>query len=306
MKKIIAPIFGIMCMSGAIADNIDLDSAMANVRAACSGISKDMSELKTKAGINTAITAVGTVSGGVALGTGIAKANVDKEVEKLESILKKLEAAEQDDAGNITETTATTSDFEEIYLNATTVKTTLSELNEKSKTLGNVRTGTLAASTVTNVAGTAIAATNKIDKDLFQRIDECIAASKQLANSRLAAKVEGTASAEKLDKADKMSKACREYELVDLKSVNSRATGAAISSGIGIGTGLVGTITSAVANTNSTRQGDANKEKTLNTTANVMAGASTVASATATILNGTQIAAIKRVAKVADECEGAL
>ena len=40
------------------------------------------------AGINTAVTAVGTVAGGVALGTGIAKANVDVRAEELEAELQ--------------------------------------------------------------------------------------------------------------------------------------------------------------------------------------------------------------------------
>ena len=50
-----------------------LSAAIENVRTACSGISDKMADMKTKAGINTAITGVGTVAGGVALGTGIAK-----------------------------------------------------------------------------------------------------------------------------------------------------------------------------------------------------------------------------------------
>ena len=91
-----------------------------------------------------------------------------------------------------------------------------------------------------------------------------------------------------------------------MKPINRRATGAALASGIGIGTGVVGTITSSVANTNKIRLGDEQKEKNLNTTANVMSGASTAASATATIFNATQISAIKKLTAVAETCEGAL
>ena len=47
-----------------------------------------------------------------------------------------------------------------------------------------------------------------------------------------------------------------------------------------------------------------NKEKNLNTAANVLAGGTTAASLSATIFNATQISAIKRAATVADECEG--
>jgi hypothetical protein len=54
------------------------------------------------------------------------------------------------------------------------------------------------------------------------------------------------------------------------------------------------------------REGDANKEKNLNTAANVLAGGTTVASGVATVFNATQISAIKRAAAVADGCERAL
>jgi len=51
-------------------------------------------------------------------------------------------------------------------------------------------------------------------------------------------------------------------------------------------------------NTDSGKQ----KEKNLNTAANVLSGATTVASATATVFNATQISAIKKVATVAQKC----
>ena len=63
---------------------------------------------------------------------------------------------------------------------------------------------------------------------------------------------------------------------------------------------------SASANSKDVRDGDSNKEKNLNTAANVLAGGTTAASLSATIFNATQINAIKRAATVADECEGAL
>lgn len=42
----------------------------------------------------------------------------------------------------------------------------LSAAEQKSKTLGNVRTGTLAASTATNIAGAILSGTNKVKGDL--------------------------------------------------------------------------------------------------------------------------------------------
>ena len=76
-------------------------------------------------------------------------------------------------------------------------------------------------------------------------------------------------------------------------------------SGVGAATGLAGTITSGVANTDATRE-DADKSKSLNTASNVLAGVTTAASLTATVFNATQIAAAKRIIEVAEQCEEAL
>jgi len=294
----------------------DLASAIKNATKACSGIDGSLSELKKKAGINTAVTAVGTVSGAVALGTGIAKVGVDKQQKDLEEKVKKLiaekavvEIQKLDIDDEIEFREAVHRLVYDVAYNDSKISADLKEIEEldkKSRTLGNVRTGTLAASTATNIVGTAIAATNKVDEDLEEKINKCVSAVKDLSSAKLAAKVENTATDVELAKAEKIINSCRDYEYVDIKPINKRATGAAVASGIGIGTGVVGTITSAVANTNKIRMGDEQKEKNLNTTANVMSGASTVASATATIFNATQISAIKKVATVAETCEGAL
>ena len=57
-----------------------------------------------------------------------------------------------------------------------------------------------------------------------------------------------------------------------------------------------------IENTNSNTE----KEKNLNTAANVLSGVTTAASATATVFNATQISAIKKVAEVAEKCTGVL
>ena len=137
-----------------------------------------MAHLKTMAGINTAVTAVGTVAGGVALGTGIAKVGVDKEQQALEEKVKKLiaeksnipiEKLEIENEAEFRAAIHGAAYADESAMSEDIKK--INELEQKSKTLGNVRTGTLAASTVTNVAGTAIAATNKVDDDLQNLLD---------------------------------------------------------------------------------------------------------------------------------------
>ena len=289
--------------------NTDLTAAIENVRATCGNISAELSDMKKMAGITTAVTGVGTVAGGVALGTGIAKTNVDKEIEEWERILQEL-AIEQEKA-EIVFTVINIEDVEKSLAKNPVAKLDLDnhldKLNEKSKNLGNIRTGTMAAATATNIAGAVMSGTNRVKGDLKQQIDECLASVKTLSNVRMQARISKTATDAELVHAENIIRACDAWTTVDISSINKRSTGATVSAGIGAGLGLAGTITSASANSDGVRNGDdKQREKNLNTAANVLAGGTTVASATATIFNATQISAIKRAATVADECEGAL
>ena len=293
--------------------NTELDAAIANVRAACNGISSELGELKKMAGINTAVTGVGTAAAGVALGTGLAKANTDSKIEAIEKRLRELESnnpqgLQKIEVSNSIKFSNDIETFEkeiEKY-DTDSLKQLKTDSEEKSITLGNVRTGTMAAATVTNIAGTAIAGTNKIDGDFATKIGACSGAVQALKVAKMTATVDESAKPEQITQADKIISACDRYDVIDIASINKRAAGATLSSGVGAGLGLAGTVTSALANTDKTRDGDEKKEKTLNTTANILAGGTTAASLTSTIFNATQIAAIKRVATVADECEEAL
>ena len=293
--------------------NAELGAAIEDVRAKCGGIGDELADMKKMAGVTTAVTGAGTVAGGVALGTGIAKANVDKKIVEQEKLIKSL-----DDAGFIRVTSLDMfyKTYAQALENTGTVqgmqyaqqlKLKKSELEDKSKNLGNWRTGTLAAATATNIAGAIMSGTNRIKGDLKTQIDECLMSVKTLANVRMQARIDGSATDVELARAENIVRACDAWTTVDISSVNKRSTGATVSSGVGAGLGLAGTITSASANSDGVRQGDdEQKEKNLNTAANVLAGGTTAAGLTATIFNATQISAIKRAAIVADECEGAL
>lgn len=308
--------FGILLslMVGVAHANTDLAAAIENVRTTCGNISAELSDMKKMAGITTAVTGVGTVAGGVALGTGLAKANVDKEIEELEAQIAELKKSrsgvpvEKLEIANQNEFNQSLDDFVRTYSAELQQKAAeLSAAEKKSKTLGNVRTGTLATSTVANIAGAVMSGTNKVKGDLKQQIDECLASVKTLSNVRMQARIDGSATDTDLAHAENIIRACDAWTTVDVSSINKRSTGATVSSGIGAGLGLAGTITSASANSKDVRDGDdKQKEKNLNTAANVLAGGTTAASLTATIFNATQINAIKRAATVADECEGAL
>ena len=291
--------FGILLslMVGVAHANTDLTAAIENVRTTCGNISAELSDMKKMAGITTAVTGVGTVTGGVALGTGLAKADVDKEIEAKEKL--PLLTIENENA------------FKNSVLNYAesinqSVNTEKGIAEKKSKQLGNVRTGTMAAATATNIAGAIMSGTNKVKGDLKQQIDECLMSVKILSNVRMQARIDGSANNTELARAENIIRACDAWSTVDITPINNRSKGATILSGIGAGLGLAGTITSASANSKDVHDGDSDKEKNLNTAANVLAGGTTATSLSATIFIATQINAIKRAATVADECEGAL
>ncbi len=287
----------------------DLKVAIENVRTNCAGISSELSDLKKMAGINTAVTGVGTIAGGVALGTGIAKENVDKEISELEKKLREKAKAEENKA--ILGLSTSTLEFWKNQLSILTgTENTiqgpdLEKMVAKSKTLGHIRTAGLATSAVTNIAGVLIAQDNKVKGDLKDQVNACLASVKVLSNVRMQARMSGAADAD-LKRAEEIVRACEEWSTVKLSDINSKATGATMSSGVGALTGMAGTVASAAANTEMVRIGDEKKEKTYNTVANMMAGGTTIASGAATVFNALQIKAIKRAATVADQCEEAL
>jgi len=283
----------------------DLDVAMNNVRNACSGINSKMDHLKLMAGINTGIGAVGTVTGAVALGTGIAKAQKDKEIEDLMvKIAEKLkdapEFSEQDKADLIADFSKNWAEWSK---ENSEEAQKINKLTEESKTLGNVRTGMLAANTATSIAGAVISSQNKANGSIKEAIENCISATDDLRESMMQARLDGHDTTD----AKRIVDACTEYKFADLSKINKLATGSTVTSSIGAVAGGIGTITSAVANTDKTRNDNSkagqDKEKNLNTASNVLSGVTTATSAISTVLNGVQIATIKKVVSISERCE---
>jgi len=288
----------------------DLDVAMNNVRTACSGINSKMDHLKLMAGINTGIGAVGTVTGAVALGTGIAKAQKDAEILRLKKQFVVF-LPEGGDEVSKQEAEETLAKLEEAWaeyvkkVDANKKKNVdeVDKLEKESKTLGNVRTGMLAANTATSVAGAVISSQNKTTGSIKEAIDKCISATDDLRESMMQARIDGHDTTD----AKRIVDACTEYKFADLSKINKLATGSTVTSSIGAVAGGIGTITSAVANTDSTRNDNSaagiSKEKNLNTASNVLSGVTTATSAVSTVLNGVQIATIKKVVSISENCE---
>ena len=295
----------------AYAGNLTLDDALRATYTACVGIDDELSDLKKMAGINTAVTAVGTAAGAGAIATGFAKEKTDK---KIDEILTKLKAAEKARLENGDKELS--NEEKERIIAAVSVNNTagvgdnnsVAQLQEKSKNLGNWRTGLLATNAATNIAGAAIAGTNKVDKELDAQIRDCVSAVNNLRASMMQAQLDGV----DITEARTIADACDDYATVDTTKINKRATGAMISSAVGAATGVAGTVTSAMANSDKVRVvraedgGRTDKEKNLNTAANALSIGATVASVSATVFNAAQIAAIKKVASVSEKCTGVL
>ena len=298
--------------NSARAELLDLNTALQNAYNSCVGIDEALSEMKKLAGINTAITAVGSGLGVGASVTGFVKAAKDKKIANLEEELKRIKEIE-----------ATKTDFKapnkfevlgaaDVYFSnnkdesrAEEYQTQIEKLTKQSKNLGNWRTGLLAGNTVTNIAGAIIAGKND-GKDVQGLIDECRASMDVLNNSMLQAKMDG----QDITEASNIKSACAAWDTVDVSKISIRAKGAQISSIVGAGMGAAGTITSGMANSDKIRDDDTvagkQKEKNLNTAANVLSVGATAATVSATVFNATQISAIKKAANAAQQCEKAL
>ena len=292
------------------AEVLDLDDALRATYTACVGIDDELADLKKMAGINTAVTAVGTAAGVGATVVGVVKAGKDKQIAKLEeklAKLKELTAKQTITSPNRAELLSETDQyFQDNKDESKTIEDDITVLTKQSKKLGNWRTGLMAGNTATNIAGAIIAGNNKVDKDLQTQIDDCKKYVQILNDSVIQARATG----QDVTEATEIVNACREYNYVDISKINTKAKGAMISSIIGATTGLTGTVTSAMANSDKIRDDNTDsgkqKEKNLNTASNILAGTSTVASGVATVFNATQINAIKKVATVAEKCTGVL
>jgi hypothetical protein len=307
MRFLIEKIFliSILFATTAYANENMLVAALQGVYSACVGIESELAELKRIAGINTAVTGIGTGLGIGATTVGIIKSKRDKEIEDITAKLDAMGATEIKTESQLYDVLAEMMDETETTAGREMADALRAEKKRKeaqSKKLGNWRTGLLAGNTATNIADAIVASKNRTDTNLQNQIDKCKSAISNLKQAHAQAQLDGI----DVTEATQIIDACDGFNTVDISKINTRADGAKIAGIVGATTGFTGTITSAIANTDTTRQNDTDsgkrREKNLNTASNVLAGASTVASATATVFNATQIKAIKDVVTIATKC----
>lgn len=271
----------------------------------CLGIADKLSEIQKMAGINTVVTGIGTLAAGGALVAGISKSKIDRQAEELEKQMADIANMSDKDFLSFLKNMAEYEENLTMYRNLCSQK---KQLDAKSKKLGNIRTGLMVGNTATAIAGTVIANKNKnATLPVAEHMTQCLKTMEKLTHTLGQARVSDPAS---YDKLDNIHTKCSKFYTKHLDKISNNSKAAMISSAINIGTGTVGTITSAAANSNSTRRDNTEtgreKEKHLNNTANVFAGLSTAASGVSTVFNALTIKAVKDNMQTAIECEEAL
>lgn len=291
---------------GLIAEALDTFNVAKMV---CSGISDEISKVSNVSKINTAITGVGTVAAGGALVAGIKKSQEEEEIDKLvEQICN---------AGGCAAEGVESMSDEDFFYNVMQPMAEIAELQERlerSKKLGNWRTGLMAGTIGTNVASAIISGVNKNQSELIQHIQACNEAVKSVNNMSNKLKLEGVNPLENpiMKNLNNVGTLCNNINIADIEKIEKRMTGVMGTSIAGAVIGVAGTATSAAANSDKymneqnrlkLSEQEKNKKNNLNTASNVMAGANVVTGAVETGLNISLIALTKKLIKQAEQCE---
>ena len=277
-------------------------------RNVCAGISDEISKIAGQSVANVAITSVGTVAGAGAVAAGIAKSREDKRIEEL---MRKICALTSDCSADAVKTMTESDMIPVIDLMAeiADIRQEIAEHADRSRKLGNWRTGLMAGGAATGVASAILAGINADQSDLIQHVSACnIAINKlrEMYSELLDAGINPIDNYE-MQSIRSTTNACNPINVSDIDKIETRMKAVM---GTGIGTAAVdiaGAITSGTANS---QKGDsaagAKKGKNLNTAANVMAGVGTASSLVGTGVNISLITLTKKLISQAKQCEEAL
>lgn len=278
-------------------------------RVACSGIADEISKVTNISTANTVVSSVGTVASGGALVAGIVKS---KEEERIDELIAEICESGGCDADSVV--TMSNQEFFEHVISPMAEIVELQESINRSKQLGNWRTGLMAGTIGTNLATAIMSGLNTNQSDLVQHIDACNMAIGAVDSVVNELKTSGINPYENsiVNQLNGISTWCSQMNLSDVEKIENRMKGVMGTSIAGGVIGVVGTTTSAVANSdkymdpvNKIRLTDAERDKAraLNTTANVMAGANVVTGAVNTGLSISLITLTKKMINSAQNCE---
>ena len=316
MKKIFAFLLCIAPFVSMAEDDVDIvqqaEEVFAATKIVCSGISDEIAKVANISKANTAVTTIGTIASGGALYAGIKKSQEEEEIEKL---IDQMCAN-----GGCTEEGVEAMTDEQFFNKVLLPMAQIADLQqkiEKSKTLGNWRTGLMAGTVGTNLASAIMSGLNINQSDLVQHITACNDMIKTVSGLELDLKAAGVNPAEH-EVVKKLSNAktwCNQIEIQDIEKIEKRMKGVMGTSVAGTAIGAVGVGTSAAANSDKYMDADSKvrlteeekqKEHALNTTANVMAGANIATGAVETGLNISLITLTKKLIDQAQRCEEVL
>lgn len=288
------------------------------VRQFCDGISDRISSVSGVSKVNTAVTATGTVTAGGALVAGIMKSQTDKKIEELQKKICERGGCDPDKVAAMSDEEFLHS-VAQPFIRQMELDRELQRLQAekdaataKSKKLGNWRTGLLVGTTATNVASAIIAGLNRNQSDLIQQITACNTAVDKLRVARTAAINSGVDPIENpmINEFNTTIESCGALNVADVEKIEKRMT---VVMGTSIGGAVIGAVgagTSIAANKDSVRNDDTDagkqKEKNLNTAANVSAGLATATGAVGTGFNISLITLTKKILKSAEQCEATL
>lgn len=297
----------------------DVDSAIASAeeimeatKIACSGISDEISKVSKISKANTAVTAVGTVAAGGALVAGIKKSQEEEEIDKIiEEICAK---------GGCTPEGVSVMSDKEFFENVLQPMAQIEELQQKidmSKKLGNWRTGLMAGTIGTNLASAIMSGLNINQSDLVQHVSACNEMIKAIPDIESELKKAGVNPNEHrvVKQLSSARTWCNQIDVQNIEKIEKRMKGVMGTSIAGTAIGVVGVGTSAAANSDkymnienkmTLSENDKNKERALNTTANIMAGANVATGAVETGLNISLITLTKKLMDQAQRCEDVL
>ncbi len=316
MVRIILSLLFATIVSRAVADTssliLEAEQAFQASRVVCSGVSDEIAKIANMSKANTAVSAVGTVAASGGLAAGIKKSGTESEID---TIIK-----EMCEAGGCTPQgveAMSNEDFFEKVIEPMSRIAEIAELRQKiteSKKAGNWRTGLMAGTIGTNLASAIISGLNINQTELQQHITACNESIKIATDVELKLKKAGINPIENpvLKKLDDLKTWCTQIDINDIEKIEKRMKGVLGTSVAGTVFGVVGTGTSAAANsdkymdiTNKVRLSDEEKkkEKNLNLTANVMAGANVATGVVETGLNISLITLTKKLITNAERCE---
>ncbi|MDR3208573.1 MAG: hypothetical protein LBT45_01860 [Rickettsiales bacterium] len=256
----------------------------------CSTLPADIDKIKILAGIGIGAGATGTIAGGTALVAGIIKSKIDKlENMTAEQLLEYARRLEKD---------------------AGALEMERSNLAQKSKNMGNVRTAGAFVSGAGGIVGAASSFGGLKTLDaLIVDMNACDSyvreIEKQAMELRFAAPDEPS-----LAKMSAIVKNCKGMSSKNIADIKSKIKAAGVISAVGAAAGVAGGITSAIATSNerqgASAAGAAGKDSTkgLNMAANISSGIAAAGGLGGAIISGAALSGLINNAELADKCAG--